>query len=97
MCDYIAERPADAGVLVEDAAEAHRQATSHGARSVLEPQILKDDASSTEQVVAEVELYGDVVLRFVSGTFRVSCPPNARIHILVCGVPCTRSMHRARC
>ncbi|CAL5218591.1 g286 [Coccomyxa viridis] len=58
------------GVLVEDAAEAHRQATAHGARSALEPQTLRDEASSTEQVVAEVELYGDVVLRFVSGSFQ---------------------------
>ncbi len=64
-----------AGVLVEDAAEAHRQATAHGARSALEPQTLRDEASSTEQVVAEVELYGDVVLRFVSGSFQVSCSP----------------------
>lgn len=62
-----------AGVLVEDAAEAHKQARSHGARSVLEPTTLKDEASSSEQVVSEVELYGDVVLRFVSGSFQVSC------------------------
>lgn len=64
-----------AGVLVEDAAEAHRQATAHGARSVLEPKVLEDEASSTEQVIAEVELYGDVVLRFVSGSFPVSHSP----------------------
>jgi len=62
-----------AGVLVQDAAEAHKQATLHGARSVLEPTTLKDEASSSEQVVSEVELYGDVVLRFVSGSFQVSC------------------------
>ena len=61
------------GVLVEDAAEAHKQATAHGARSALEPSTLQDEASGTEQVVAEVELYGDVVLRFVSGSFKVSC------------------------
>lgn len=61
-----------AGVLVEDAAEAHRQATSHGARSALEPTVLSDEASATHQTVSEVELYGDVVLRFVSGTFKVS-------------------------
>ena len=61
-----------AGVLVEDAAEAHRQATSHGARSALEPTMLSDEASATQQTVSEVELYGDVVLRFVSGSFEVS-------------------------
>lgn len=65
---------------MEDAAEAHRQATSHGARSALEPTILKDEATSTEHVVSEVELYGDVVLRFVSGSFQVS----ARLLILFC-------------
>ena len=63
---------------MEDAAEAHKQATSHGARSALEPTTLKDEATSTEQVVSEVELYGDVVLRFVSGSFQVS----ARLLIL---------------
>ena len=57
---------------MEDAAEAHRQATSHGARSALEPTVLSDEASATHQTVSEVELYGDVVLRFVSGTFKVS-------------------------
>ena len=88
---------ADSGVLVEDAAEAHRQATSHGAKSALKPKMLKDEASGTEQVVAEVELYGDVVLRFVSGSFQVSCPPNANRRISVCSVPCTCSMHPVEC
>ena len=37
--------------------------------------MLKDEPSSTEQVVAEVELYGDVLLRFVSGSFQVSRSP----------------------
>ena len=30
-----------------------------------------DAASGTDQSVAEVELYGDVVLRYVSGGFKV--------------------------
>lgn len=38
----------------------------------MEPTLLEDEASNTEQMVAEVQLYGDVVLRFVSGSFQVS-------------------------
>lgn len=60
-----------AGVLVEDAAEAHRKATAGGAISKVEPVTLKDEATGTEQVVSEVHLYGDVVLRFVSGSYQV--------------------------
>ncbi len=61
-----------AGVLVEDAADAHEKATANGAVSRLEPVTLKDEESETEQVVSEVLLYGDVVLRFVSGSYQVS-------------------------
>lgn len=59
-----------AGVLVEDARQAHDVSVAHGARSVLPPQELADAASGTAQVVAEVALYGDVVLRYISGTFQ---------------------------
>ncbi len=60
-----------AGVLVEDAADAHQKATANGAISRLEPAKLKDEETGTEQVVSEVLLYGDVVLRFVSGSYQV--------------------------
>lgn len=56
---------------MEDAAQAHQKATANGAVSRVEPVTLKDEASGTEQVVSEVHLYGDVVLRFVSGSYKV--------------------------
>lgn len=58
------------GVLVEDAADAHNKATANGAISRLEPVTLKDEETGTEQVVSEVLLYGDVILRFVSGSYQ---------------------------
>lgn len=64
------------GLLVADAAAAFDEAVKNGATAVLPPLTLSDDAagggsggSSSSQVVAEVELYGDVVMRFVSGSF----------------------------
>ena len=41
--------------------------------------MLSDEASATQQTVSEVELYGDVVLRFVSGTFEVSLAAQMRL------------------
>ena len=57
----------NAGIDVDDAAEAFRIATAHGAVAVQPPTPLRDESTGGQQVVAEVLLYGDVVLRFVSG------------------------------
>lgn len=54
------------GVLVDDAADAHRVSVANGAVSVLEPHVLTDDNAEGTMAIAEVRLYGDVVLRFVS-------------------------------
>jgi 4-hydroxyphenylpyruvate dioxygenase len=54
------------GILVDDAAEAYRTSVEHGALSVLEPHVLSDDAKGGKMSMAEVKLYGDVVLRYVS-------------------------------
>lgn len=56
---------------VEDARAAYEQCVANGGRPVLPPTEREDPATSTTQVVSEIELYGDVVLRFVSGTFQV--------------------------
>ena len=56
---------------MEDAAEAYRLATTNGARGCLQPTTLHCESSGQDQTVAEVELYGDVRLRFVSGSFQV--------------------------
>ncbi|CAM6102953.1 unnamed protein product [Calypogeia fissa] len=55
------------GVLVDDAEEAFRIAVGNGAVGVLEPVVLTDELSSGGKTkLAEVTLYGDVVLRLVS-------------------------------
>ena len=60
-----------AGISVADAGAAFEAAVAHGAVSVQPPTTLADAATGTEQTVAEVSLYGDVVMRFVSGSFQV--------------------------
>lgn len=60
---------AAAGLIVDDAHQAYEQSVANGAKSVRGPVDLKDDSGSA--VVSEVELYGDVVLRFISGDFKV--------------------------
>ena len=49
------------GVTVDDAADAFATSVANGARPVLPPTTMGED----EAVVAEVELYGEVVLRYV--------------------------------
>lgn len=53
------------GVLVNDADEAYRVSLENGAISVLRPHVLIDE-SGGKMVLAEVKLYGAVVLRYVS-------------------------------
>lgn len=55
------------GLVVDDAREAYRLSVQHGAVGVLEPIEL---GKAGEQVVSEVKLYGDVVLRYVSGSYK---------------------------
>lgn len=59
------------GILVDDAAEAFRISTENGAIPVRLPATLRDDVTGTSLVFAEIKLYGDCVLRFVSGDFEV--------------------------
>jgi hypothetical protein len=51
---------------------------AHGARGVLAPTLLKEGGGGPggggAAVVAEVELYGDTVLRYVSGDWQVGQP-----------------------
>lgn len=57
------------GLLVEDAADAYHTSVKNGGIPVLEPTTLTDAATGASQVISEVKLYGDVVLRYVSGPF----------------------------
>mmetsp|Transcript_31302 Transcript_31302/g.88736 ORF Transcript_31302/g.88736 Transcript_31302/m.88736 type:complete len:443 (-) Transcript_31302:403-1731(-) len=58
------------GIRVGDVTEAWKSSTANGARGVLPPTKIEDSASGTSQEICEVELYGDVVLRFVCGSFQ---------------------------
>ena len=63
-------REAFTGIEVEDARHAYEQSVANGARSALTPTVLQNPADGTEQTIAEIELYGDCVLRFVSGSYK---------------------------
>ncbi|KAI3436403.1 hypothetical protein D9Q98_005820 [Chlorella vulgaris] len=58
------------GILVDDAAEAFRISTSRGGDPVSPPWTRTDATSGTSCTCAEIRLYGDCVLRFVSGGFQ---------------------------
>lgn len=60
------------GVLVADAKAAFEASVAHGAVAVQPPTVLQDPAGGGQQIVAEVLLYGDCVLRFVSGSYQVN-------------------------
>jgi len=56
------------GIRVGDARQAFTTCVKHGGVGVLEPvDMTAEDGSS--MTIAEVQLYGDVVLRYVSGTY----------------------------
>ena len=57
------------GVVVDDAREAFDISVRRGAVPVLSPVEIRDEESGEDQVFSEVRLYGDVVLRYVSGSF----------------------------
>eukprot|EP00798_Chlamydomonas_sp_ICE-L_P024026 gene24026-9601_t len=58
------------GLLVDDADDAFHKSVDNGAIAVLPPFKSTDAITGMEQTVAEVSLYGDVVLRYVSGSFQ---------------------------
>jgi 4-hydroxyphenylpyruvate dioxygenase len=57
-------------VLVDDAREAYEASVAHGGKGVRSPTQLLDGVGGSA-VISEVELYGDVVLRYISGDFKV--------------------------
>jgi 4-hydroxyphenylpyruvate dioxygenase len=56
----------DVALAVDDAASAWRETTRRGARSVTEPQTLRDDAGEVQ--VASIGAYGDTIHTFVRRT-----------------------------
>uniref|UniRef100_K3WDR9 4-hydroxyphenylpyruvate dioxygenase n=1 Tax=Globisporangium ultimum (strain ATCC 200006 / CBS 805.95 / DAOM BR144) TaxID=431595 RepID=K3WDR9_GLOUD len=57
------------GIKVADAKEAYEISVKNGAVGVLEPKALTDKVSGKSTVMSEVKLYGDVVIRWMSGDF----------------------------
>lgn len=57
------------GIHVTDASVAFDESVKHGARTVTSPTTTVDKKSNTSLTFSEVELYGDVVLRFLSGDY----------------------------
>ncbi|KAL7485586.1 hypothetical protein ACHAW6_011175 [Cyclotella cf. meneghiniana] len=53
------------GILVENVTLAYLNAVENGAVGVLEPTVVPSYCGGRECVLAEIQLYGDVVLRFV--------------------------------
>lgn len=64
------------GVQVADSAQAFETAVANGARPVLKPVELRGDESDGVAVISEVGMYGDVVMRFVSGDAKSVFLPN---------------------
>ncbi|ETI53876.1 4-hydroxyphenylpyruvate dioxygenase [Phytophthora nicotianae P1569] len=57
------------GILVGDAKAAYESSVQNGGVGVLKPHTLTDKESGKTTTVSEVKLYGDVVIRWVSGDF----------------------------
>jgi 4-hydroxyphenylpyruvate dioxygenase len=57
------------GIKVADSISAFHTSCANGAIPVLEPTELPDKKSGQICIIAEVKLFGDVVLRFISGDF----------------------------
>jgi 4-hydroxyphenylpyruvate dioxygenase len=64
------------GIRVADAEEAFRVSTANGAVGVMPPHTLVDRLSGKSMVIAEIKLFDDVVIRWVSGEFDGPLLPN---------------------
>ena len=63
-------------IRVADASEAYRISTENGAVGVLQPTKLLDKVSGEMMDISEIRMFGDVVIRWVSGTFLGPMLPN---------------------
>ena len=63
-------------IRVADASEAFEISTSNGAIGVLPPQSLTDKSTGATMVISEIKMFGDVVIRWLSGSFSGPMLPN---------------------
>ena len=64
------------GLEVNDAAEAFHVSVANGAHPVLEPHVLVDRVTGATMTVSEIKMFGDSVIRFMSGDFTSPGLPN---------------------
>jgi len=58
------------GISCADAAQAYEISVANGAEGVQAPVTLRDDETGTTLVYSEVKVYGDVVMRWMSGDYQ---------------------------
>ena len=63
------------GIIVKDAKEAHDISVANGAISILPPTELHDEKHASSMILSEIKLYGDTVIRWISGDFNGSYLP----------------------
>ena len=64
------------GLKVQDSNEAYTASVANGAIGVLAPTLLTDRHSKTTVTISEIQLFGDTVVRFISGDFEGPFLPN---------------------
>lgn len=63
-------------IRVTNATEAYAISTKNGAIGVLKPHELIDKMTGESMTISEIKMFGDVVIRWVSGSFSGSMIPN---------------------
>ena len=64
------------GIRCGDAAEAYAKSTANGARGVKEPYTKVDKLTGKSMTISEIGMFGDTVIRWVSGDFDGPALPN---------------------
>ena len=96
MTSLIVQHIAFPGISVEDAEQAFEVAVQNGGRPVHQPSALQGP-DGQQSVVSEVEMYGEVVMRFISGSFQVFlCLVMPQYHAAKMHLIMTDCMHAAQ-
>ncbi len=63
-------------IIVDDATVAYNVSTANGAVGILEPTTIIDKTTNESSIVSETKLFGDTVIRWLSGNFKGPFLPN---------------------